>query len=255
MNSVSAIVVSYHTGPRLKECLYALATDPEIDELVIVDHGNPAHIADWIVKFSDAREHVTLLQGQGNIGFGAGVNLGVKYARGDCLLVINPDAVLKRVSVSAVMEARQSLHTPWIVGGKIFDINGREERGPRRRDLTLWRALTSFLGLNTWTLETEPEPINPIAMDVISGALFLISKQSFEQLEGFDEGYFLHVEDVDLCMRCRQAGGSVIYQPRAGALHYGATSNVPTRTIARHKARGFARYFRKRAKGPFSKVT
>ena len=254
MSRVSAIVVTYRTGHRLKECLYALSTDPEIHELVIVDHGNPEPMSDWISDFSAQRDDVTLLRGHGNIGFGAGVNLGVSAASGDHLLIINPDAVLKRRSVSALQSVAKDLSNPWIVGGKIFDIQGREERGPRRRELTLWRALTSFLGVNTWTLEQTPAPHAPIEMDVISGAIFLTSRKSFQELGGFDEGYILHVEDIDLCARCRDAGGTVMYQPAAGALHYGATSDALGRTIAKHKADGLARYFRTRAKGPFHRA-
>ena len=154
----------------------------------------------------------------------------------------------------ALQEAAAELAAPWIVGGKIFDLKGREERGPRRRELTLWRALTSFMGVNTWTLERTPPPDDPVDMDVISGAFFLISKESFETLNGFDEGYFLHVEDIDLCVRCRRAGGTVRYQPHAGALHYGSTSDAPSRVVAQHKAHSFARYFRKRVRGPIHKL-
>ena len=82
----------------------------------------------------------------------------------------------------------------------------------------------------------------------------MISKDSLQQLDGFDEGYFLHVEDVDLCRRCREAGGVVIYHPGAGALHYGSTSEAPTKTVANHKADSLARYFTKFADGPIERI-
>lgn len=254
MSRVSAIIVSYNTGPRLKECLYALVSDPEVDEVVLVDNGNPDAMTEWMQAFAAARDSVHLLRGHGNVGFGAGVNLGAKAASGNTFLIINPDAVLRRGSVAALQEAASSLEPPWIIGGKIFDLRGREERGPRRRELTLWRALTSFMGVNTWTLERMMPPEGPIEMDVISGAFFLTTKESFEALNGFDEGYFLHVEDIDLCVRCRRAGGTVLYQPKAGALHYGSTSDAPSRVVAQHKADSFARYFRKRVRGPIHKL-
>lgn len=254
MTRISAIIVSYYTGPCLKECLYALSADSDINEIIVVDNGNSEVLRDWMRTFSEQYEHVSLLNRQGNIGFGAAINLGTKKASGEHFLIINPDAVIKRGSVSLLLEAGLGAAVPCIVGGKIFNLRGIEERGPRRRDLTLWRALTSFVGFNTWTLEQTPPPDEPIAMDVISGAFFLTSKQSFEALNGFDEGYFLHIEDIDLCFRCREAGGSVIYQPHAAALHYGSTSDVPSRLVARHKADGFARYFRKRARGPIHRL-
>ena len=254
MIETSAIVVTYQTGPRLKECLYAFVSDPDVQEVIIVDNGNPPDMVSWLEGFTTKRGRVKLVSGQGNIGFGAGVNLGAEQASGEYILIINPDAVLRRGSVEALRAAAEDLSEPWIVGGRIFNLRGREERGPRRRKLTLWRALTSFLGFNTWTLEQTPAPENPIPIDAISGALFLMPKAGFQALDGFDEGYFLHVEDVDLCWRCWEAGGQVIYQPNAGALHYGATSEVPSKTVARHKADGLARYFRKTATGPFHRL-
>ncbi|MEZ6012879.1 MAG: hypothetical protein R3C08_13540 [Hyphomonas sp.] len=81
------------------------------------------------------------------------------------------------------------------------------------------------MGLDKWTLEHEPEPAGPVAVGAVSGAFFLIHSADFRKLDGFDEAYFLHVEDVDLAGgRAIEAGGSVIYQPAAGALHYGQTS-------------------------------
>lgn len=252
--AVSAIVASYQTGPRLKECLYALLGDPEVNEIILVDNGNPQAMQAWMADFAQTRSTVTLISGHGNIGFGAAINRGISRAAGPHLLVINPDAVLRRNSVSGMQAAAADCADPWIVGGKIFDLYGREERGPRRRELTLWRAATRPLGWNTWTLESTPPPSGPVEMPAISGAFFLTSAASMAQLEGFDEGYFLHVEDVDLCRRCRAAGGQVIYDPRSGALHYGATSDSPSAVVERHKADGLARYFKKFAEGPFERL-
>lgn len=254
VSAVSAVVVSYHTGPRLKECLYALLGDPEIQDIIVVDNGNPPEMQDWLDRFADQHASVQRLVGHGNIGFGAGVNLGVANTNGPDILVINPDAVLRRHSVKRMQMAAKACPVPWIVGGRIYDLFGREERGPRRRELTLWRAMTSFLGWNTWTLERTTPPTEPVAMPVISGAFFLTSKDSLAALRGFDEGYFLHVEDVDLCRRCQAAGGEVLYEPRAGALHYGSTSDAPRQTVSQHKADSLQRYFKKFARGWFERA-
>jgi len=252
--AVTAIVVSYNTGPRLTECLYALSADPEVAATVIVDNGNPAEMAAWIDQFVSDRASVSLIRPGENLGFGRAVNLGAKAVERGHLLVINPDAVLRWRSVSALQDTASRVTEPWIIGGRIFDLQGREERGPRRRELTLWHAMTRVIGWNTWTMENDPAPEKPIVMPVISGAFFLTSKISFERLGGFDEGYFLHVEDIDLCRRCREAGGHVMYDPRAGALHYGATADMPSKVVAGHKADGLKRYFKTYARGPLQRA-
>jgi GT2 family glycosyltransferase len=88
----------------------------------------------------------------------------------------------------------------------------------------------------------------------VSGAFFLMRRDGYEKLGGFDEGYFLHVEDVDLCRRAWEAGGEVIFVPAAGALHYGSTSDAPSAFVTGHKAKSLARYFRKFAKGPLERL-
>ncbi|MEQ9314843.1 MAG: glycosyltransferase family 2 protein [Henriciella sp.] len=250
----TAIVVSYRTGPRLRECLYALAYDPAVSAVLVVDNGNADVDRVWLRAFAANREQVTVLTPDSNIGFGAGVNHAAKTVANGNLLIINPDAVLKRGSVEAMRAASTGLKAPWIVGGKVFDVTGDEVRGPRRRKLTLWRALTSFAGLNTWTLERKPSPETPVPMDVVSGALMLVSKPGFDQLGGFDERYFLHVEDIDLCRRAWEAGGEVAYCPEAGALHYGSTSDVPSADVARYKADSLVYYFRKFASNPIERA-
>lgn len=247
---VTAIVVSYRTGPHLRDCLHALDSDPEVSAILLVDNGNPPEDEAWIAEFSARRPTVSLISPGKNLGFGNAVNLAAREAGGGYLLLVNPDAILKRGSVGTFIEAAQGLRQPWVAGGKIFDTFGHEARGCRRRTLTVWRALTTFAGWNTWTLERRLPPDRPVAMDAVSGALMFTDTESFAALGGFDPAYFLHVEDVDLCRRAWEAGGEVIYCPSAGALHYGSTSDAPSKTVAGYKADSLALYFRKFAANP-----
>lgn len=253
MAEIGAIIVTYHTGAALKDCIYALLAQAEITQLVIVDNGNPPGVTAWLEAL-DARfaqiEHVRTGE---NLGFGRAVNLGAERVTAEHLLIINPDCVIRPDALLPLQAAAGGLRSPWIVGGRIFDISGVPQRGPQRRELT-FRAMVSKLrggpGIN---LPLAPQPGEPVPMEVISGAFFLAGKAGFLTLGGFDETYFLHVEDIDLCRRAREAGGEVVYQPLAGALHYGATSDVSAVFVERHKAAGFAHYFRKFAKGPLER--
>ena len=247
--SVTALVVSYRTGPRLVECLYALKGDPDVSAIVIADNGNPPAAQAWIDAFVAATPEARLVR-LANPGFGAGVNAAAQLAQTDHVLVINPDCVIKRGALRPLLEALNGLPAPAIAGGRIFDIRGRDERGARRNTLTLARAL----GLGRWTLDHEPRPDGPVQVGAISGPFFVMRTNDFRALGGFDEGYFLHVEDVDLCRRATEAGGSVIYVPSAGALHYGSTSDVASAFVTQQKAKGLARYFRKFARGPAERL-
>lgn len=247
---LAALVVTYQTGPRLAECLYALKADPAVSEIIIADNGNPPEVRLWLERFADrAAGRVRILQ-LDNPGFGAGVNAAARQTAADYLLVINPDCVIRRGSAEALIEALETATAPAIVGGRIFGLDGREQRGGRRNTLTLARAL----GLGRWTLEAEAPPHGPVPVGAVSGAFFLMRRADFETLGGFDDGYFLHVEDIDICRRALDAGGSVIYQPAAGALHYTSTSEISSAEVQAHKARSLARYFRKFSHGPFERL-
>ena len=252
---VSAIVVSYRTGEVLFDCLQALTADPDVVEIIMVDNGNPPNTL-WRVDERFGQSGKLKITGGGeNRGFAAGVNLGARLATGNRFLVLNPDAILQPGSLAALEAARSGQAEPVIVGGKIHGADGVEQRGARRRRLTLRSAAVTFLGMG-WlrsvnpafvniNRHTEPEPAGPVPMDAVSGALMYLSRAGFERLGGFDEGYFLHVEDLDLCRRAEADGGSVIYTPLARALHHGATSDAPAIAVERHKAAGLRRYFRK----------
>ena len=256
--TISAIVVTFYSGPALKECLHALCAEDGITEIIVVNNGNTDKDLDWLRNFKkkSGQRRYELITGHGNIGFGAGVNMGARAAECDRLLIINPDAVLRYGSLPKLEAARNAGAEPCLVGGKLYYASGKEQRGGRRELLTLPRAITTFTGLSRLEKiiplkvfrdlhrENDPEPSGPVPMPVVSGALCYISAHDFWTVDGFDEGYFLHVEDIDLCRRIAIAGGQVIYTPHGGALHYGSTSAVSANFVEWHKAKGLSRYFR-----------
>jgi len=262
---VSAIVVTFHTGESLELCLRSLFAEPWIDEVILIDNGNPPEIASSLRALQADRRDVTLIQGQGNVGFARACNLGADVASGRYLLFVNPDAVLQRGAAERLVTAGRKAHSPWIVGGRLVDKRGREQRGARRELLTPWTAIVGVLGLGGLEKlspvfrdvhrERDPKPDAVVPMPVVSGAMMLTPRADFQSIGGFDEGYFLHVEDIDICRRVGEAGGAVLFEPTAEALHFGATSKASWIKIESHKARGLARYFAKFARSPGEKVT
>lgn len=257
--SVCAVIVSYRTGEALRSCLAALLAAEGLDEIAIADNGNDAEGAALIDSTAARDRRVRLVRGQGNVGFAAACNLAAREAQSDVLAFINPDVILELDAITRLNAVLAAAPPPAIVGGDLRDEHGRPERGSRRERLTLWRAFTSFtgltrLGLRDFNRHTDPLPAGPQLVGAISGALFLMRREDFARLGGFDEGYFIHVEDLDLCRRAEQLGWRVLFAPGPHGRHLRSTSDANPRDIARHKARGMARYFKKFANGPVERT-
>ncbi len=256
---ISVVMASYHTGPALAQTAAAVLAAPDVAELVLVDNGNPPEMTARLRDLAAAQPAMRLLSGHGNAGFAKACNLGARAATGDHLLFLNPDAILAPGAASRLAAAGANAARPWIAGARLIGEDGREQRGARRGMLTPLSALAGFTGLHVLAgrfpalrnihREAEPLPEEPVPIPVVSGAAMMLRADDFAALGGFDEAYFLHVEDIDICRRAAEAGGGAIFVPEARAMHYGSTSDAPALRVEWAKARGFMHYFWKFARG------
>lgn len=256
--SLSVVMVVYMTGEALEESVACVLNDPLVDEFVIVDNGSNRVDAASLRNLADRDDRVKLLAGHGNVGFARGANLGARKATGDVLVFLNPDAFVQPGCLAELVREIADRPVPCIVGGRVLNLDRTEQRGGRRGDITPMTALLSMSGLAKlvpgwrrfevhWEADALPETALPAP--TISGACFCMRREDFDAVDGFDEGYFLHVEDVDLCWRVRQQGGVVLFQPKAEVIHLGGTSQTSPLKVEFHKGVGLARFFRKRADG------
>ena len=256
---VSVVMVVYMTGPALFESIGFVLSEPRVGEFVIVDNGSPREDAERLKLLAETEPKVKLLAGHGNVGFARACNMGAAAATGRKLLFLNPDAFLQPGCVEALEEALADCPVrPCIVGARVMNADGTEQRGGRRGEVTPGTTLVSFTRLSQRLpflrrfeihREFEPQPGGPIELPTISGACFFMAREDFAAVGGFDGGFFLHVEDVDLCWRVRERGGRVLYQPSARIIHLGSTSQASPVAVEYWKGIGLARYFRKRAGG------
>jgi hypothetical protein len=257
---VSVVMVVYMTGTVLRDSIALVLADPLVDEFVIVDNGSPPKAAERLRRLGLKHPRVRLVQWRGNIGFARGANLGAETARGRHLVFLNPDALLQPGCIQSLLNAAKGQASPCVVGACVLNSDGSEQRGGRRGEVTPVTTLMTLtqLALKSSKLrrfeihrEDEPTPTSPIPVQTISGACFHASRADFEALGGFDDGFFLHVEDIDFCWRARQQGGTVLFDPRARVVHLGSTSQTHPMVVEFHKGRGLVRYFIKRADNPW----
>jgi len=259
---LSVVTVSWRTGRRLMDSVKSVLKAPNVDEFVLVNHDNPPETIAELRDLAAENAKFTLVETGENLGFGKGCNIGAEAATGDLLLFLNPDAVLVPSTAAQLKDsARRMNGGDWIIGGRILNSDGTEQRGARRGELTPVAAASSFIGLDRISVgphsihwEKDPLPEDMIIVPAVSGAAMMMRRDVFEKLGGFDERYFLHVEDIDLCRTLREKGGEVWFEPRANILHYGGTSESSPWKVETHKASGFVKYFWKFYPGPLQRL-
>jgi GT2 family glycosyltransferase len=253
----SIVVVAADSGPLLAESVgTALASGAPV-EVVLVDNASIDGQVERVAGDHAGDDRLRLLRNGANLGFGPACNRGAAIARGDVLVFLNPDCELLADSVGGMREALRTGNRIGLLGVEVCDANGVPARGNRRRDPSLRRALASLSGLARWesrwpALQGVEMPASPPAqaglefVEAVSGACMAMPRAVFEAIGGFDEGYFLHVEDLDLCRRTRDAGWQVALAGGLRVRHaQGSSSRSRPLFVSRHKHRGMWRYFRK----------
>jgi N-acetylglucosaminyl-diphospho-decaprenol L-rhamnosyltransferase len=250
---VSIISVSYNTGPALFEMITAALAQTHATELILVNNGNPPEVVRRLQEMAGKEPRLKLISGHGNIGFAAGCNLGAREAKSEYLMFLNPDCVPPREMAEKLIEESRKQSGLHLIGPRMLEKSGKEQSGSRRAMLTPWTAFVEAFGLHRlfpnhpycarfkWHEQEVPRETVPVP--AVSGALMFMRKEHYDVLGGMDEGYFLHVDDLDLCLRVSRAGGAVLFMPAPAAMHYGSTSKAPSIVVEWHKTKSFVRYF------------
>ena len=261
---LSVVMVSYRTGAVLSAAIETvLAPDQAgVAELVLVDNGNPPGVATELARRAEADPRFTLVTGHGNVGFARGCNVGALRARGRYLLLLNPDCRLGPGAVPALLAEAAALGGDWMLGCRVLDPDGSDQRGSRRALLTPCTALVETFRLDAlaprWfhryrlNHHDRPLPRGTVRVPAVSGACMMLPAATFRAVGGLDEGYFLHVDDLDLCLRLHRAGIPVYFAPHVRAVHHAGSSQASPVRVEWHKTRGFLRYFRVHFRDPLS---
>ncbi len=250
--NISVIMVSYHTGPILMRAIEAVLQDNAATELILVDNGNPTPAQAWLDDIAKRNTRIAVLRGHGNIGFGAGCNLGAEKASGDYFVFLNPDTILHPGSLATLQSALNDHQDAWMAGPAVLTTKGTIHPTSVRNLLTpavalsealrLPRLTSLFPSMNRKVKEQITQPV-----PAISGACMMLTKKAWQMLGGFNQAYFLHVEDLDLCLRTHEHGGTILYVPEARITHLGSTSASSKEIVEGHKTDSFVRYFRRYA--------
>jgi GT2 family glycosyltransferase len=231
---LSIVTLNYKKHQLTLACLASLYEqfskefeDDEL-ELVIVDNASPDESVAILTKEIKEKKYknVLLVPNKENSGFGKGCNIGVDQAKGTYILLLNNDTVVKDRSLLDMLTYMKEHIEVAILGGQLRNVDGSLQASIGSF-YTLPKAIMLLAGMQRFgLLDASPKEITKV--DWVKGGLLMISKHTFQELNGFDENIFMYTEDMELCYRAHKAGMKIFFYPYVNVLHaeHGSTSKT-----------------------------
>lgn len=229
---VSILIISYNTRDMTLACLRSVVAETNVPhELIVLDNLSSDGSADAIAAEFPG---VSLLRAEENHGFAKGNNLAAAHARGEYLLLLNPDTVILDQAIDRIVAFAERVPRARIWGGRTLYGDHSLNPGSCWRRMGLWNIFCRTTGLTGifpqsavfnseayggWDRSTERE------VDIVCGCFLLIRRKDWHFLGGFDSNFFMYGEEADLCLRAiRELGAAPRVTPKATIIHYGGAS-------------------------------
>ena len=243
MTNWAAVVVNYEAGAALCRCVESLLADTSAGaapHVVVVDNGSSDGSA---AAVEHAFPTVTVLQPGENLGYARAANLGIQATDAPVVAVCNPDLEVGEGTAAAMFGRFAAEPDLAAVGPMIRNPDGTiypsARAVPRLRDAVGHGLFGLARPTNRFTRryrQLDADPRRRRDVDWVSGAAVWLRRDAIAGVGGWDERYFMYVEDVDLCWRLRRAGWRVGYEPAGSVMHVqgATTAKHPYRMIAEH---------------------
>ena len=250
--SLDVVIVSYRSRALLRRCLESLRAHPPAVPMtvVVVDNDSRDGTAEMV---RDDYPEVELVRSPTNLGFAAAMNLGAARGAAPDLLALNPDTEVTAGALDTVLATMEAHPEVAVVGARLLRGDGTLDHASKRTFPTPLSALGHFSGVGRRpgargklaayrAPEVESGPV-----DAVNGAFMLMRRDAFERLGGFDEGYWMYMEDLDLSYRLARAGWLSWYEPVATVTHVKGGTVGGERSVRLNWAfhRGMYRFYRK----------
>jgi GT2 family glycosyltransferase len=249
---ITISIVIYNNNRKELQSLINCITDDNVEFIYVVDNSSSDNLKTFVC---DLHRKIIYIQGQGNIGYGAGHNIAIKksIAQGAKYhLVLNPDIVFERGVIEKLLEFMDENYTIGLVMPKILYPNGNIQYLckllPTPADLIFRRffAFTSWTKKRKERYELQAMNYEQVHFDIpsLSGCFMLFRTEVLEKIMGFDELYFLYMEDIDLCRRAHQVSKTAFY-PSVSVVHNYAKGSYKNYKLLRYHIYSAIKYFNK----------
>ena len=238
---ISVIIVNYKSWSDLQNCLNSLASIKNDDftfEVIIVDNNSNDNKLD---TFSKSFPQFKFIINTGNNGFSNGNNVGAYQAKGDYFLFLNPDTIVSKNAILKMYQLAQENSEYGIIACSKINVEGKPEKEIRffPKLITLFGASRAIYQIiNKQKIAEKFNTTKTLIFpDWVSGSIMFMSKKWFNSVNGWNDDYWLYLEDVDLCKRITDAGGKITLTRDTNIIHnHGGASRINVKTAALTKA-------------------
>ena len=246
---VSVIILTFNSRPVIESCLDSLqsAAKSLALEVIVVDNSS----SDGSIEVVSGHPlRPTVIASEHNLGFAGGCNLGARKACGEFLLFLNPDVEVDADSIVKLFQFSRPNQNFGLVTARLRNSDGSFQPNCRRfptvRNLFGSRGSMASRFFRESGSYTLPDFDGPTEVEAVAATMALVSRRTFESLNGFDQRFFLYMEDTDLCLRAHQADFHNYFLPSAGGKHLWAKgSDAGSIRRQYHHHRSVWKYFRK----------
>jgi O-antigen biosynthesis protein len=225
---ISVIIVNYNVKEFIQNLVHSIykSAGNLSYEIIIVDNASSDGSVELITSLFP---EIKLIANKENLGFGKANNLGIKEAKGDYLLFLNPDTIVREDTFIKMLEFFRNVPDAGLAGCRILNPDGTLQLACRRSFPGPWTSFCKVTGLSTlfphsrifarYNL-TYLDENKTYEVDAVSGSFMMMKREVYEKIGGFDEQFFMYGEDLDLCYRVQKAGYKVYYVHTTEIIHY-----------------------------------
>jgi len=245
---IAAIVVTHHSASTIDDCLARLRAADGVAAIRVVDNASGDDTVAIVQRHAASDPRLRFVANPDNPGFAVACNQGAAalddVAAATWLAFVNPDCLVETDTLARLRQHDRQLDGNALLGADLVGEDGIRDAAARRRDPDFAAMLRTPAAARLGVPFDPQRSLQQV--DAVSGALMLLPRILFERIGGFDAGYRLHAEDLDLCRRVREAGAVVAVANDVRVVHVrGVSSRARPLFVEWHKHRGFWRYFRK----------
>ena len=244
---ISVIIVSYNSTELLAECVLRVLESTVGVQLIVSDNGSTDGSLAAIEDIALNDNRVNVIRNGINHGFAVGNNLVLPLAVGAYVLFLNPDCLVEPTTLARVKEVLESNPCAAMAGCLIKNPDGTVEAASQRLIPTPGRLLYEWLlgaPKSSFSMPPDVPEIRPV--EAISGAFMLVRRDVLDQIGGFDPNYFMHWEDLDLCLRVKREGYEILFVPDVEVVHVkGQSSRRQPIRVDWYKHLGMVRFLHK----------